>query len=73
MIGIELWKLVKQEPFTPFTIRMADGRSFLIDHPGAGASFFEGDEVRSFNYDFTGEIKMSIACEIRGPFPQQAA
>jgi hypothetical protein len=31
--------IVRQQPFRPFTIRMADGRSFTVNHPDFVAQF----------------------------------
>ena len=69
MIGTEIWKLVNRRPFEPFTIRMADGRSFRVGHPEAVVPSFLGRTVLVYDKASGGAsiLDLFLMTELESP------
>ena len=54
----QLRATVKAQPFVPFTVRLADGRKYDIDHPDFIASHPQGRTIIVFKPGNNGDLEI---------------
>ena len=56
MISQQYRNLLRDEPFKPFTVHLADGRSFAVDHPEFTSLSPSGRLITVWDKDGAAEI-----------------
>ena len=65
----EIASLAGAQPFVPFTVRMADGREFQVNHPDFLARFPTGRSVTLYDNTGVHVLDVRLIAELRHPEP----
>jgi hypothetical protein len=65
----EIASLMSAQPFTPFAVRMADGREFMVNHPDFIARSPTGRSVIVFDASAVHILDARLIARLRHPEP----